>query len=283
MSAFIRASEKINSLKKAGVRFVGDSLLQNEYLSDDGSTIYCQACNKAKFVKTKSSFCNAYYWSIANGVGCDCDRAKRLKKYGAENKNKFTEVYKQTKFMGVSKGYLKNCNFNDYFYANLPDHIKRPMRFVWNYCNKFSECRNKGMYIYSLGPGLCKTSMVACARNYLLEQGISCILTNISEISDAYQNDSALYDIYEYVDVLIIDDIGIQDPKELLPSAMGKINNSIYELLNTRMLSNDKPTFFTSNYSIEELLERGFLPQTVDRIRGIASDNVLKLCGRSIR
>lgn len=283
MSAFIKASEKINSLKKAGVRFVGDSLLENEYLSEDESTIYCKVCGKAKLAKTKSSFCKAYYWSIFEGVGCDCDKERRQKAYNAEKKNKFVEIYKQTKFMGVSKGYLRNCNFNDYFYADLPDHIKRPMKFVWSYCNKFSECKNKGIYIYSLGPGLCKTSMIACARNYLLEQGISSILTNIAEISDSFQNDSALYDIYKEVDVLMIDDIGIQDPKELLPSAMGKINNSIYELLNTRMLNNDKPTFFTSNYSIEELLERGFLPQTVDRIRGIVSNNVLKLCGRSIR
>ena len=274
---------KLDVLRNAGIVFIGDPIPENTVPSEDGATLYCTVCGRPKYTSVRSHLCKGEYWTVTDGVGCNCDKERRLKAFDAEKAARIKEIYNQPKYLGVSKGYLADCMFDDEFYRNLPNHIKMPMKFIRSYCSDFKKNKNKGLYIYSLGPGLCKTSMVACAKNFLNEKGVGCILTNIAEITDAYQYDRELFASYVDVEALIIDDIGLQDPKELLPSAMGKINNALYELLNTRMLKKDCPTLFTSNYSIEELLERGFIPQTVDRIRGIVYANILMLSGPSLR
>lgn len=268
------------------IRKIGSPLENHEALSSDGNSITCKRCGKTRAVKAYSKIYRISYWNpvLEDGYGCDCDRKAAYERYHREYATKIKEVYTQEKYMGVSKGYLKDSSFYGDFFKTLPERIKAPARDVLSYCKNFSTERTTGLYVYSDKAGLCKTSMMACARNFLLDKGIPCILTNVAEISDAYRDDRELFWSYVNVVVLIIDDIGIQDPSKTKAAYMGLICDAMYELLNARMLRKTDPTLFTSNFTINELQnKRGFTMQIADRIRGMVMDNIIEVKGESIR
>lgn len=280
----ISAEKIIASMEQHGIRLVGDALLASEHLSASGNEIICDVCGKVKRSRVRSVFLRKDYWGLADGShGCACEEKARSERFLKEDADRITRIYTDPKYMGVSKGYLSYCRFTDPFYAKQEENIRTAMRQVYSYCKKFSDNRHTGIYLHSFGPGLCKTSMMACARQMLLDMNVPCILTNVEEIVNAYSSDRELFNSYRDVSVLIIDDIGIQDPKESWGTDMGKVNNALYELLNARMLAQNNPTLFTSNYRIEELLDRGIKPQTVDRVRGLTKGNVIKISGTSVR
>ena len=285
LSDFVCGSpeQRRSQWKLLGGRFVGDPLKATERLSEDGCKIICSICNEPRFIARHSSLMHKDIWSF-NDQGCRCDRESLAESVKKERIEQIRAVYRKEEYMRISKGYLSYCGFSDDFYKRQPENIRQTMMQVKAYCKFVVDGkRDKGLYLYSSGPGLCKTASMACARNLFLDNGIPAILTNIEEIVEAFLGSCEMFDIYCDVDVLIVDDIGIQDPKELMPSNMGKINNALYELVNNRMLQRDKPTLFTSNFTINELLDRGYKPQTVDRIRGIVGDYIMKISGSSIR
>ena len=272
--------------KSNGVRFLGDSLGEDERLSESGNEILCSKCGEVKLENRYSKLLRTQVWlrPESNRDGCRCERETRQMQWERQYSGWVSRVYRDDRYMRVSKGYLSYCEFTDDYYKKQSDAILQALRQVYAFCTNYLRDReSNGLYVYSLSPGLCKTSMMACARNLFLEKATPSILTNVEEIVEAFTGDLELFRAYEDVDVLIIDDIGIQDPKESWGTEMGKVNNSLYELLNTRMLKGGKPTLFTSNYSIPELLDRGIKPQTVDRIRGIVNGNVMKISGQSVR
>lgn len=272
--------------KNNGIRFLGDRLQKDERLSESGNEIYCTKCGEMKLENRYSRLVRAQVWMTpeSNRDGCRCEREARRKEWEREYAECVSRAYRDDRYMRVSKGYLSYCEFADDYYKAQSDAIRQALRQVYLFCtNYLKERGSNGLYVYSLSPGLCKTSMLACARNFFLSKAVPAVLTNVEEIVGAYSSDPELFRTYADVDVLIVDDIGIQDPKESWATEMGKVNNSLYELLNTRMLKEGRPTLFTSNFSIPDLLDRGIKPQTVDRIRGIVNGNVMKISGQSVR
>lgn len=278
----------VETAKKAykHLRKLNDPLRDGERYADGGNLIVCTKCNKPKWAKTYSHIGRFHYWTqiFDDGFGCDCDRAIKKRQIEEENAAAIKRIYTSDKYMAVSKGYLRDCSFNDEFVKGLPERIKTHVRSLFTYCRDYQRSKDTGFYIYSDNAGLFKTSMMACARNMLLDKGVPCILTNVADIADAYQNDRDMYWNYVNVEVLIIDDIGIQDPKKTKASYMGLICDSLYELLNARMHRKGEPTLFTSNYSPHELeTQRGLSMQIVDRIRGMITNNIYHVEGESIR
>ena len=89
-------------------------------------------------------------------------------------------------------------------------------------------------------------------------------------------------DIHRYydVDLLIIDDLGTE-----ILQKNGEDNwlqEQVFDIINKRY-NNHKPTIFSSNHSLNELVqERGMMPKTVDRIMEM-STAIIKVNGASYR
>ena len=82
------------------------------------------------------------------------------------------------------------------------------------------------------------------------------------------------------VDFLFIDDIGTEALKKNDEDTW--LQGVVFDVINKRY-NNKKPTIFTSNHSIQELIsQRGFMPKTVDRIIEMSS-LILKIEGKSFR
>ena len=128
---------------------------------------------------------------------------------------------------------------------------------VINYIQNYQEFKDKGkgLYLYSQTKGSGKTRLVASLGNALVstyKERVRFITTLdlLDEIKSTYNKDSALSEndlinAIKEVDVLILDDIGVEGDTPW-------VQEKLYSILNGRMISN-KITIFTSNSRVEEL------------------------------
>lgn len=124
--------------------------------------------------------------------------------------------------------------------------------------DSFEEQRKSGigLYIFSGTKGSGKTRIVASIANELvLEKGVSVKFSTSLQIldeikkswdRDSEQRESELLNDLARVDVLIVDDFGIEDGQR------SWISNRFYQIINDRYAAK-KVTLFTSNLAVEDL------------------------------
>lgn len=128
-------------------------------------------------------------------------------------------------------------------------------QIVKAYLDNFDEQRRDGMglYIWSRAKGSGKTLMAAGIANELLKGHpvkfavSAAILQEIKNSwrKDAEYSESRLLDALCTVDILVIDDFGVETPA-------GWINDRFYQIINERYI-NRKVTVFTSNDPLDSL------------------------------
>ena len=158
-----------------------------------------------------------------------------------------------------------------------------------NYCDISSQVLENGYGIYLYGDsGTGKTHLTACMVNELIKQHRPVLFTNFFEISQfirgtfksSKDTEANMIEKISNIDFLFIDDIGTE--KVVKNGEDNWLQEKIFEILNKRY-NNKKPTIFTSNYSLEELIvNRGVMEKTVDRILEMSSV-ILKIEGESYR
>ena len=128
---------------------------------------------------------------------------------------------------------------------------------VANYIKNFGKFQDlgKGLYFYSNTKGSGKTRLAVSLGNVLLKnlkQQVKFITCSdlLKEIKNTYNKDSKysesqLVDSINKVNILIIDDIGVERPTPW-------VNEMLFNVLDNRMKYN-KITIFTSNCNVEEL------------------------------
>lgn len=126
-----------------------------------------------------------------------------------------------------------------------------------NFINNFEIFieQGKGLYFYSEKKGSGKTRMAASIGNALIKvkrSGVKYTTTVdlLNEIKKTFHKDSnttesELVESIKKVDVLILDDVGVEEPTPW-------VKTIFYNLLNGRMI-NKKITIFTSNSTIDDL------------------------------
>lgn len=155
----------------------------------------------------------------------------------------------------------------------------------------FSYRKKKGLYLYSPIPGNAKTSLaVATLRQAILNGLIKSKATFVSfpdimaffRQKYLYGKEFDLEDDYESViersDLIVLDDVGKQFADKSLTDYYFFLTNHLYEY--------DKPTIWTSNFSLEELRNRFDTGQVVldsvfSRIESMCE--VIKLTNRDYR
>lgn len=149
---------------------------------------------------------------------------------------------------------IKNASMKDVFKDDKPriELIKKMKEFKDSYLNKENP---KGLYIYgNFGSG--KSYLTAALFNDLAEKNIKSVIVHVPEllrsIKDSFDKDySDIFDEVMTSPLLLLDDIGAE---YLTPWARDEV---IEPILQYRM-DQDLPTFFTSNYDLNEL-EKHFI------------------------
>lgn len=126
-----------------------------------------------------------------------------------------------------------------------------------NYVKNFETFQEtgKGLYLYSNTKGSGKTRMAISIGNALMKvkrKGVKYTTTIdlLDEIKKTFDKDSQLteselIESIKKIDVLILDDVGVENPTPW-------VKTIFYSILDGRM-DNNKITIFTSNMSMEEL------------------------------
>lgn len=254
-----------------------------ETYEKDGE-LYCKICGKRKTVKIENPFTHKIE---IKPCACKCD-TKEIEEFEErhrreEEQRKLDKLIKSSMLGERYKGIAfkdTETGFNDVFDKTLLRCRK--------YTQISSEALKNGYGLYLFGnSGSGKTHLTACMANELLKQHKQVLFTNFFEISSAIRNtfkksatEEGLIDRIANVDFLFLDDLGtervVKEGEDLW------MQEKMYEVINKRY-NEKKPTIFTSNYSLQELVEdRGLMQKTVDRILEM-STVILKLEGPSYR
>ncbi len=252
-------------------------LKADEYVKDD--IIYCRQCETARlFVHGNFRVrclcqCQAAARDKEEQEMKERERQREIEKY--QRASLIGERYKSATFETTETGH--NATFDAAFIR-----CKR-------YCEVANKVLSDGLGIYLYGDkGAGKTHLTACMANALLQQRKQVLFTSFAEISKllrstfgkACESEAEYITRLATIDFLFIDDLGT----ERVQTKDGDLwlQEKVFDVLNKRY-NNRKPTIFTSNYSIPELIsERGIAERTVDRIAEMSSA-VLKIEGGSYR
>lgn len=257
-------------------------LQPNEYIKD--GMIYCSVCNQKKLFV-------GHNWmgqKIARRCVCECFQKEEQKKKEEEEKRKKLARIENLKTRSLIDERYKDKTFNDLDLNN--DSFKKAFTRCKKYCEIAEEILNKGYGIYLWGnSGTGKTLLTACMANYLMDKEYTVLFTDFFEILKAIRgtfnnksnetDDDIIKNISE-VDFLFIDDLGTESLAK--NSGDNFTQDKIFEIINKRY-NKKKPTIFSSNYSIKDLVgSRNFMYKTVDRINEM-SNAVIEIKGDSYR
>ncbi len=169
-----------------------------------------------------------------------------------ENRLMFANIPKEFRELTLS-------SFNLNLYENQESKFRATMakkaavNFVKNY--DLMKQIGKGLFFYSYVKGSGKTRLAASLGNALVNHKkvrvkFITTLDLLEEIKNTYNKDSEitqneLFNAIKTVEVLILDDIGVEEDKPW-------VKEIFYNILNGRMVSK-KITIFTSNLAIEDL------------------------------
>ena len=255
--------------------------IENTYVGEDG-LLYCTKCHTRRCTKDIIE-----PFGKRMPVTCDCMKEEeRKEKELAEQKEKLRKL---DKIRGAS---LLGDRYKDTTFDKTD--LDRPTDFLkaFQRCQKYCQIADQalengyGMYIYG-DSGTGKTHLTACMCNELMAQMRQCLFTNFFEISKLIKatwngNADAATVINRICDVdfLFLDDLGTE--KLTNNGEDNWLQGQVFDIINKRY-NNKKPTIFSSNYSMNQLItDRGMMEKTVDRI-GEMSTAMIKLTGESYR
>ena len=254
---------------------------ENTYEGEDG-LLYCTKCHTLRCTKEPVPV-----FGRRMPVICECMKEEeRKEKEREEQQDKLRKLDRLRSASLLGERY-KDTTFGKTD-LDRPEDFKRAFNRCLKYCQIPDQAleHGYGMYIYG-DKGTGKTHLTACMCNELMSQYKQCLFTNFFEISKLIQstwngNNDASVVIKRICDVdfLFLDDLGTE-----ILTKNGEDNwlqGQVFDIINKRY-NNKKPTIFSSNYSLNQLVsERGMMDKTVDRI-GEMSTATIRLAGDSYR
>lgn len=261
---------------------------EREYQGEDGDW-YCKACHKKTILKAKMpDFMGGGHRAVRCSCDCHVDELARLRRQQQEEEDrKRLRELQELSLMGER---YKGCSFES-LDMERPDSFRYAVSRSQSFCKNHKDVLELGLGLYLYGSnGTGKTTIMACIANDLMSKILRSVLfTSFLDLSKSirktYESNSNLTEMsimksIASVDFLFIDDIGVE--RYVNNAADTWLQERVYDIINTRYNAK-KPTVFSSNYTMQELIqERGLLRATVDRIFEMSSLTI-KIEGDSYR
>ena len=252
----------------------------NTYEGEDG-LLYCTKCHTLRVTEKVIPV-----FDKRMPVPCKCMKEAEQKNKDRDEYNRKMQVIDKLRTASLMGERYKNTTFENTEIVG-GDFEKAFMR-CHKYCDIADEALANGYGIYIYGnSGTGKTHLTACICNKLIDTYHQCLFTNFFEISKLIRStfnrnteaESIIKRICD-VDFLFIDDLGTEILKK--NGEDNWLQEQVFDIINKRY-NNRKPTIFSSNYSLNELIEqRGMMEKTVDRIMEM-STAIIRINGASYR
>jgi len=232
---------------------------QNTYKGDS-----CSKCGKSLRV-----FFNKNSESIYEPCkDCFPEEWERLRK-------EVTAQVKQNKVRDLMEGCMLSPRFKlktfDNYTVDLPAQ-KKVLEVSKCFAENFPKCQEKGTWIAFLGKcGTGKGHLAASIVQYVIEHhGVSALYIKlidiVSRIKSDWNKEEAVIKKLREVDLLVIDEIGVQFNTEAERLILYRILDHRYEYL--------KPTIITSNHNLTEL-EKIIGQRIISRLYDRESENAI--------
>lgn len=245
---------------------IEDFEVKDDEILVDGQ-IYCKCC------KTPRTVSDEYFGRTVRCL-CKCKAEERDRQIELEKQRQTFEKIKKMRNLSILGSKYENSSFEN-LDMNRPQVFLDAVTRCRNFCQNWQQIKNLGLgiYLHSEMPGTGKTELTACIANFLTQNLVPVIATNMLEISKklraSYFNnsefESEIIKQFTEVDLLILDDLGIEKLAKNGEDTF--LQDRLYDIINRRYI-NKKPTLFTSNFSIKQLVtERGLWLRTADRIQ----------------
>lgn len=239
---------------------------------------YCAKCGTPRFVQLDDDFISRCICK------CQAEERNRIEREKAVKMAR-EEFLSRQKLSMLGKRYYNAAFHNALICSENADAY----RFAKNYCDNAKAAVENDIGMYFFGENSTgKTYLTACMCNELLRKGYSVLYTSvpviIAEVQRSYSRKGEALGIAEVVeklantDFVFIDDLG----KEFLGGKTGFAERVLLEVLNARY-NNEKPTIFSSNYTIKQLAEIISLDRAIIERIGEMSTVVVPLVGVNFR
>lgn len=256
---------------------------EDEYIKED--LIYCSKCNTQRSMFIKAPITKEL---IMVRCLCECQSIER-----DEEERKEKELARMLELEKLRSASLIGERYKNTYFSKTEIGHNPTFDHAFNRCKKYCEVADKvlaeGMGIYLFGDtGTGKTHLTACMVNELINKRYQVLFTNFFEISKiirstfgkSSESENDYINRLANIDFLFIDDLGTERVQNGESDLW--LQEKIFDVLNKRY-NNKKPTIFSSNHSLAELInDRGFMKKTVDRIAEM-STAILKVEGESYR
>lgn len=255
-------------------------ILEDEYTKNN--LVYCKKCDTPR-----TTVVNIFDRQRTVRCICKCQKEELERQKEVEK-----EIEKQKKIAKLQEASLLSERYKNVSFDNCVTGENESFDIAYGRCKKYCENSDEilknGYGIYLWGDkGTGKTHLTGCMANYLLRQYKQVLFTNFFEISKSIRStfkgsgsETDIINKIANVDFLFIDDLGTE--KVTKEGEDTWLQDKIFEVINKRY-NNMKPTIFTSNYSLQQLVqERGLLDKTVDRILEM-STAIIRVEGKSNR
>lgn len=182
-------------------------------------------------------------------------RADRLVPLGQYFRTKLCDQYRNTSL--------------EEFHTDFDEKLVRAGKFASGYIRKWERIaeEGKGYYLWSKQPGSGKTMLACCILNGLSkEHKLTTQAMNmvdlLKRLKDTFDNEdmseAAVFNPVIAVDVLLLDDVGAERHSDWA-------DEQLYHIIESRM-SAGRPTFFTSNLSVDQLPYHGRVKSRINAI-----------------
>ena len=209
---------------------------------------------------------------------CPCKCRKR-------EEEKFDRIAELKQYSGL-EGIYRKADFDSYAVSKENEAVHSS---CLNFAIHFDKVEKQGYGIYLFGESTDeKELLAACVANLLLDAGKQVLFASfeqiLSEVKEAYTkriSDHGIVMKYINAELLVLINVGMKKyPKS--GDAANFAQAKLYPIVDGRYIR-QKPTIFTSNYTLEQLVtERGIMRNTVERIAQM-STRKFELKGKSHR
>lgn len=205
------------------------------------------------------------YWEIPRFCECDQGWIARDAYFRQPAQVEKLNAYKRQRIALALKKSGVSDRFQD---KRLSDLAKTPKLFeiCGSYVERWEEMKTNGFGLYFWGDvGTGKTHTASAIANELIEKYLTEVMfVSFSEVADRVRKsfdsgteDKDLFKDMREVELLVIDDFGMEKPTDWLREQIFLVINSRYE--------NRKPVIVTSNQSIEDI-GKFLMPQIASRL-----------------
>ncbi len=226
----------------------------------------CPLCNDTGYIITESS----------NNM-CNCLKQELLNlEYNSSNLNKLDKENFST--FNLNK-YSNKIDFEKYNINISPqENMKNILKIVKKFIFNFDNPDEKNL-LFTGNTGLGKTFLSNCIANEILQMNKTVLYQTAPIMLDSiidYRFNRTDGDIYKHilnVDLLIIDDLGTESINSMKFT-------ELFNIINSRILSNNTKTLISTNLSVNELL-KNYDERIFSRFAG--NYNICKFFGDDIR